>query len=128
MYMVHSGLVGIIDIPMVLTVMLCSDSEVTYGMGGGGGQFHTFKSHSYVHNRIIQEKKPSLNSSPFSCLRPTHTFQYERLIFKHMYDMFTRESESMHTPFSEDFVDLDILICLDVLDLQLLLHFGNFLT
>ena len=94
--MVHSGLVGIIDIPLVLTVMLCSDSEVTYGCGG---QFHTFKSHSYVHNRIIQEKKPSLNSPPFSCLRPTHTFQYERLILKHMYDMFTRESESMHTPF-----------------------------
>ena len=92
----------------------------------GGGQFHTFKSHSYVHNRIIQEKKPSLNSPPFSCRRPTHTFQYERLIFKHMYDMFTRESESMRTPFSEDFVDLDILICLDVLDLQILLHFGNF--
>ena len=45
-----------------------------------------------------------------------------------MYDMFTRESESMHTPFSEDFVDLDILICLDVLDLHILLHFGNFLT
>ena len=44
------------------------------------------------------------------------------------YDMFTRESETMHTPFSEDFVDLDILICLDVLDLQILLHFGNFLT
>ena len=43
-----------------------------------------------------------------------------------MYDMFTRESESMHTPFSEDFVDLDILICLDVLDLQILLHFGIF--
>ena len=43
-----------------------------------------------------------------------------------MYDMFTRESESMHTPFSEDFVDLDILICLDVLDLQFLLHYGNF--
>ena len=52
--MVHSVLVGIIDIPLVLTVMLCSDSEVTYGWGGG--QFHTFKSHSYVHNRIIQEK------------------------------------------------------------------------
>ena len=50
--MVHSGLVGIIDIPLVLTVMLCSDSEVTYGWG----QFHTFKSHSYVHDRIIQEK------------------------------------------------------------------------
>ena len=33
--MVHSGLVGIIDIPLVLTVMLCSDSEVTYGCGGG---------------------------------------------------------------------------------------------
>ena len=31
--MVHSGLVGIIDIPLVLTVMLCSDSEVTYGWG-----------------------------------------------------------------------------------------------
>ena len=124
--MVHSGLVGIIDIPLVLTVMLCSDSEVIYGLGGG--QFHTFKSHSYVHNRIIQEKKPSLNSPPFSCLRPTHTFQYERLISKHMYDMFTSESESMHTPFSEDFVVLDILICLDVLDLQILLHFGNFLT
>ena len=43
-----------------------------------------------------------------------------------MHDMFTRESESMHTPFSEDFVDLDILICLDVLDLQILLHFGKF--
>ena len=123
--MVHSGLVGIIDIPLVLTVILCSDNEVTYGWG----QFHTFKSHSYVHNRIIQEKKqPSLNSPPFSCLRPTHTFQYERLIFKHVYDMFTRESKSMHTPFSEDFVDLDILICLDVLDLQILLHFGYFLT
>ena len=39
--MVHSGLVGVIDIPLVLTVMLCSDSEVTYGWGGGG-QFHTF--------------------------------------------------------------------------------------
>ena len=125
--MVHSGLVGIIDIPLVLTVMRCSASEVTYGWGGGG-QFHTFKSHSYVHNRIIQEKKTSLNSPPFACLRPTHTFQYERLIFKHMYDMFTRESESMHTPFSEDFVELDILICLDVLDLQILLHFGHFLT
>ena len=123
--MVHSGQVGIIDIPLVLKVMLCSDRGVTYGWGG---QFHTFKSHSYVHNRIIQEKKPSLNSPPFSCLRPTHTFQNERLIFKHMYDMFTRESKSMHTPFSEDFVDLDILICLDVLDLQILLHFGNFLT
>ena len=37
----------------------------------------------------------------------------------------------MQTPLSlrsEDFVDLDILICLDVLDLQILLHFGNFLT
>ena len=77
---------------------------------------------------VSYKKKPSLNSPPFSCLRPNHTFQYERLIFKHMYDMFTRESESMHTPFSEDFVDLDILICLDVLDLQILLHFGNFLT
>ena len=123
--MVHSGLVGIIDIPLVLTVMLCSDSEVTYGWG----QFHTFKSHSYVHNRIIQEK--NLHSIPHRShagLRPTHTLQYERLIFKHMYDMFTRDSESMHTPFSEDFVDLDILICLDVLDLQILLHFGNFLT
>ena len=31
--MVHSGLVGIIDTPLVLTVMLCSDSEVTYGLG-----------------------------------------------------------------------------------------------
>ena len=94
---------------------------------GGGGQFHTFKSHSYVHNRIIQEK--NLHSIPHrSHCNPTHTFQYERLIFKHMYDMFTRESKSMHTPFSEDFVDLDILICLDVLDLQILLHFGNFLT
>ena len=94
----------------------------------GGGQFHTFKSHSYVHNRIIQETKTFTQFPPFSCLRPTHTFQYEPLIFKHMYDMFTRESESMHTPFSEDFVDLDILICLDVLDIQSLLHFGNFLT
>ena len=56
--MVHSGLVGIIDIPLVLTVMLCSDSEVTYGWG----QFHTFQSHSYVHNRIIQEK--NLHSIP----------------------------------------------------------------
>ena len=109
MYIVHSGLVGIIDIPLVLTVMLCSDSEVTCGWG----QFHTFKSHSYVHNRIIQEKTLHSIPKPFSCLRTTHTFQYERLIFKHMYDMFTRESESMHTPFSEDFVDLDILICLD---------------
>ena len=82
--------------------------------GGGGGQFHTFKSHSYVHNRIIQEK--NLHSIPHRshAYAPTHTFQYERLIFKHMYDMFTCESESMHTPFSEDFVDLDILICLDV--------------
>ena len=31
--MVHSGLVGIIDIPLVLTIMLCSDSESH--MGGG---------------------------------------------------------------------------------------------
>ena len=124
--MVHSGLVGIIDIPLVLTVMLCSDSEVTYGWVGG--QFYTFKSNSCVHNRIIQEK--NLHSIPHRSqgLRPTHTFQYERLIIKHMYDMFTRESESTHTPFLEEFVDLDILICLDVLDLQILLHFGNFLT
>ena len=56
--MVHSGLVGIIDIPLVLAVMLCSDSEVIYGWG----QFHTFKSHLFVHNRIIQEKK--LHSIP----------------------------------------------------------------
>ena len=124
--MVHSGLVGIIDIPLVLTVMLCSDSEVTYGWGGG--RFHTFKSHSYVHNRIIQEKNLHSIPPPFSCLRPTHTFQYERLIFKHMYDMFTRESESMYTPFSEDFVDLDILICLDVFrltDFATLRYFFN---
>ena len=52
-----------------------------------------------------------------------------RVFLEHpSYDMFTRESESMHTPFSKDFVDLDILICLDVLDLQILPHFGNFLT
>ena len=52
--MVHSGLVGIIDIPLVLTVMLCSDSEVTYG---GGGSFtrlnpiHTCTTVSYKKTR-----------------------------------------------------------------------------
>ena len=123
MYIVHSGLVGIIDLPMVLTVMLCSDSEVTCGWGGSFTRFNPIHTCTTVSYKI-----KTLHSIPptFSCLRPTHTFQYERLIFKHMYDMFTRESESMHTPFSEDFVDLDILICLDVLDLQILLHFGNF--
>ena len=35
---------------------------------GGGGQFHTFKSHSYVHNRIIQEK--NLHSIP----HPSHAY------------------------------------------------------
>ena len=38
--MVRSGLVGIIDIPLVLTVMLCSDTEVTYGWEGGGAVSH----------------------------------------------------------------------------------------
>ena len=58
------GLIEIIDIPLILTVMLCSDSEVTCGVGGGGGggQFHTFKSRPY-HTR----KPPSLS---FTVLMP----------------------------------------------------------
>ena len=38
--MVHSGLVGIIDIPLVLTVMLCSDSGHIWVCGGGGAVSH----------------------------------------------------------------------------------------
>ena len=58
------GLVEIIDLPLILTVMLCSDSEVTCGLGGGGGggQFQTFKSRPY-HKRT----PPSLN---FTVLMP----------------------------------------------------------
>ena len=54
------GLVEIIDIPLILTVMLCSDSEVTCGWGWG--QFHTFKPRPY-HTR----KPPSLS---FTVLMP----------------------------------------------------------
>ena len=111
MYIVHSGLVGIIDIPLVLTVMLCSDSEVTCGLGGG--QFHTFKSHSYVHNRIIQEKKHhsiphrSHANAPRTRSNMNDSYSNTRIICSHV-------KVKLNTPFSEDFVDLVILICLDV--------------
>ena len=45
-----------------------------------------------------------------------------------MYDMFTRESESMHTPFSEDFVDFrhfDMLRCFRLTDFATLRYFFN---
>ena len=70
------------------------------------GQFHTFKSHSYVHDRITHENP--LHSVPH------HSHAYApctlegrvpiwRTHIQFMYDMFTRESESMHTPFSVTF-------------------------
>ena len=55
--MVHSGLVGIIDIPLVLTVMLCSDSEVTYGLGGGGGGSFTRLNPIHTCTTVSYKKK-----------------------------------------------------------------------
>ena len=101
------GLVEIIDIPLILTVMLCSDSEVTCGWGGGG-QFYTFKSRPYHTRNPLHSVHRSHAYVPctFEGRAPmwrTKKFPEKSLgglIFKHMYDMFTRESDSMHTPFS----------------------------
>ena len=75
-------------------------------MWGGGGSFTRLNP---IHTcTTVSYKKKNLHSIPHRshAYAPRTRSQYERFIFKHMYDMFTRESESIHTPFSEDFVDL----------------------
>ena len=58
------GLVEIIDIPMLLTVMLCSDSEVTCGLGVSFTRLN--------HDRTTHGN-PLHSASAFSCLCPMYT-------------------------------------------------------
>ena len=82
--------------------MLCSDSEVKSHVGGGV----SFTRLNPIHTcTTVSHTKTPFTQFPTVLMPMSHAhlkagFQCGGLIFKHMYDMFTRESESMHTPFS----------------------------
>ena len=55
-----------------------------------------------------------MHAFTFTCEHIIHVFEYWNPAFKCAWGL-------------EGFVDLDILLCLDVLDLQILLHFKDWL-
>lgn len=69
----------------------------------GGCSFTRLNPHSHMHDRITEtpftHSPTILMSTPHAHLKAR--FPCRGRIFKHVYDSFTRESGSIHVPFSE---------------------------
>ena len=99
---------------------------VVVGGGGGGVSFTRLNHDRTTHENLFTQFHRSHAYAPCTLEGRVPMWRTKKfpekslggLIFKHMYDMFTRESESMHTPFSATFFTFTYAILLVHLHMQ----------